>query len=203
MARRRLLVLLKPFDVYPASQSDGLSRITSLQLKHLDNRRKVHKDAINFCQNILRHKPVEWKALLRNDIRQPIHDVDLVITVGGDGTLLHASHYIDDSVPVLGVNSDPTRPEEVLRHSNVYDATRSTGYLCAATVQSLVKSFRYELMRLLCTTSSQTIYLFFELWNRCFVKNQCSSAQGRPSILLANFRTNLLIITLSRYWTTS
>ncbi|KAM5586382.1 NADH kinase [Rosa sericea] len=136
MARRRLLVLLKPFDVYPASQSDGLSRITSLQLQHLDNRRKMHKDAINFCQNILRHKPVEWKALLRNDLRQPIRDVDLVITVGGDGTLLQASHYIDDSVPVLGVNSDPTRPEEVEKHSNEYDASRSTGYLCAATVDN-------------------------------------------------------------------
>lgn len=86
---------------------------TFLQLQHLENRRNVHKDAVNFCQNILRHKPVEWKALLRKDLRQPIRDVDLVITVGGDGTLLHASHYIDDSVPVLGVNSDPTQPEEV------------------------------------------------------------------------------------------
>lgn len=86
---------------------------TFLQLQHLENRRNVHKDAVNFCQNILRHKPVEWKALLGKDLRQPIRDVDLVITVGGDGTLLHASHYIDDSVPVLGVNSDPTQPEEV------------------------------------------------------------------------------------------
>lgn len=84
-----------------------------LQLQHLDNRQKVHKDVINFCQKILRRKPVEWKALVRNDLSQPIRDVDLVITVGGDGTLLQASHFIDDSVPVLGVNSDPTRPEEV------------------------------------------------------------------------------------------
>lgn len=73
----------------------------------------MHKDAINFCQNILRRKPVEWKALVRNNLSQPIRDVDLVITVGGDGTLLQASHFIDDSVPALGVNSDPTRPEEV------------------------------------------------------------------------------------------
>ncbi|KAL6205916.1 hypothetical protein ACLB2K_023168 [Fragaria x ananassa] len=136
MATRRLLVLLKPFDAYPASQSEGLSRIASLQLQHLENRRNVHKDAVNFCQNILRHKPVEWKALLRKDLRQPIRDVDLVITVGGDGTILHASHYIDDSVPVLGVNSDPTQPEEVEKHGNEYDASRSTGYLCAATVDN-------------------------------------------------------------------
>ncbi|KAK9937770.1 hypothetical protein M0R45_014540 [Rubus argutus] len=136
MAIRRLLLLLKPFDAYPVSQSDGLSRITNPQLQHLDNRQKVHKDAINFCQNILRRKPVEWKALVRNNLSQPIRDVDLVITVGGDGTLLQASHFIDDSVPVLGVNSDPTRPEEVEKHNNEFDATRSTGYLCAATVDN-------------------------------------------------------------------
>jgi len=33
--------------------------------------------------------------------------VDLVITVGGDGTLLAASHYIEKGIPVLGINSDP------------------------------------------------------------------------------------------------
>jgi NAD+ kinase len=33
--------------------------------------------------------------------------VDLVVTVGGDGTLLSASHQIGDSVPLLGINSAP------------------------------------------------------------------------------------------------
>lgn len=32
--------------------------------------------------------------------------LDLVVTVGGDGTLLSASHYVDD-VPILGINSAP------------------------------------------------------------------------------------------------
>lgn len=74
----------------------------------------VHKEAINFCQNILRKKYVDWKPVFRSDLSQPIRDVDLVITVGGDGTLLQASHFIDDSVPVLGVNSDPTQVKEVM-----------------------------------------------------------------------------------------
>ncbi|XP_031266085.1 probable NADH kinase isoform X2 [Pistacia vera] len=43
---------------------------------------------------------------------------------------------MDDSVPVLGVNSDPTHVEEVEAFSNEFDATRSTGYLCAATVKN-------------------------------------------------------------------
>ena len=33
-------------------------------------------------------------------------DFDLVVTVGGDGTLLRASHFVTD-VPVLGINSAP------------------------------------------------------------------------------------------------
>ena len=38
--------------------------------------------------------------------------VDLLIAVGGDGTILNAASFVDDSIPVLGVNSDPTKPEE-------------------------------------------------------------------------------------------
>jgi NAD+ kinase len=42
---------------------------------------------------------------------------DLVVTVGGDGTLLAASHGIGPSVPLLGVNSAPSH---------------SVGFFCAA-----------------------------------------------------------------------
>ncbi len=33
--------------------------------------------------------------------------VDLVVSVGGDGTALSASHYLSGTIPLLGVNSDP------------------------------------------------------------------------------------------------
>ncbi|KAF9589766.1 hypothetical protein IFM89_028675 [Coptis chinensis] len=135
MWRKRLLLLLKPFNVYPTSRTNGISHISNSKvLSFLDNRRKVHKDAIRFCENILRRKSLDWEPLLRNNLVQPIRDVEMVITIGGDGTLLQASHFMDDSIPVLGVNSDPTVAEEVEELSNEFDATRSTGYLCAATV---------------------------------------------------------------------
>ncbi|PON69824.1 NAD kinase [Parasponia andersonii] len=137
MATRKLLLLLKPFDIYPAWRSEGLSGVTNPQvLRYLENRLKVHKDAINFCQDVLQNKPVQWKAIFRNDLSHPIRNVDLVVTVGGDGTLLQASHFIDDSIPVLGVNSDPTQVQEVEEFSNEFDATRSTGHLCAATTNN-------------------------------------------------------------------
>ncbi|KAJ7948805.1 NADH kinase [Quillaja saponaria] len=139
MARRRLLLLLKPFDLYPGRRSDelSLSRITNPHiLDYLNSRCKVHQDTIDFCQTILQKKPIDWRPVLRSDLSEPIRNVDLVVTVGGDGTLLQASHFMDDSVPALGVNSDPTRSDEVEEFSNQFDANRSTGHLCAATISN-------------------------------------------------------------------
>ncbi|XP_030516599.2 NADH kinase [Rhodamnia argentea] len=138
MASRKLLLLLKPLDDYAvAAQSHGLSRITNPQVvHHLESRSKVHREAIRYCQNVLRQKFVDWEPILRDNVSQPIRNVDMVVTVGGDGTLLHASHFVDDSIPLLGVNSDPTQVAEVEEFGDQYDATRSTGYLCAATVDN-------------------------------------------------------------------
>lgn len=88
-----------------------------MQVFHfLNNRHKVHGESVNFCQEILRKKSVEWKAVLGNNLTEPISNVDLVVAIGGDGTLLLASHLMDDKIPVLGVNSDPTRIDEVYIH---------------------------------------------------------------------------------------
>ncbi|KAL6554356.1 hypothetical protein OROMI_020029 [Orobanche minor] len=139
MVRKRLLMLLKPFDVYPSRELSPVHSISSNRqkvLRYLHDRTLAHRNAINFCQNILEKKVIDWKAVFRSDLSKPIRDVDLIVTAGGDGTLLQASHLVDDSIPVLGVNSDPTRPEEVAELSEEFDATRSTGYLCAATVDN-------------------------------------------------------------------
>ncbi|XP_026414009.1 NADH kinase-like isoform X2 [Papaver somniferum] len=105
-------------------------------LNHLDSRVKVHKEAVKFCEDILRRKSVDWVPVLRDSVSEPICDVDMVITIGGDGTVLHASHFVDDTIPLLGVNSDPTQDEEVEKFNDSFDASRSTGYLCAATVSN-------------------------------------------------------------------
>ncbi|XP_058100994.1 probable NADH kinase [Magnolia sinica] len=138
MWRRRVLLLLKPFDVYPprstGTVSSPLPGVKNPQiLGYLDDRCRVHKETINYCQDVLQRKSLDLEPVFRNDLSQPIRHVDLVITVGGDGTLLQASHFMDDSIPIVGVNSDPTQVEEVKEFSNEFDATRSTGYLCAAT----------------------------------------------------------------------
>ncbi|WOK95716.1 putative NADH kinase isoform X3 [Canna indica] len=133
MATRRVLLLLKPLDVSPpkiaANHPPNI-------INYLNSRYRGHKDAIKYCQDVLQHKFVDLEPVMRDNLCHPIRHVDLVITIGGDGTLLHASHFLDDSIPILGVNSDPTRIEEVNELSNEFDATRSTGYLCAATTKN-------------------------------------------------------------------
>ncbi|MCL2723361.1 MAG: NAD(+)/NADH kinase [Polyangiaceae bacterium] len=48
------------------------------------------------------------QVVFRGGVRARIPNrVDLVVTVGGDGTLLTASHQIGDGVPLLGINSAP------------------------------------------------------------------------------------------------
>ncbi|CAL5074715.1 unnamed protein product [Urochloa decumbens] len=144
MARRRVLLFLKPFDVYPPRSCAGAAASSPASspppraanpkvLSYLDDRCRVHKDTIDLCQSILQRKSLDWTSVQRNDLSQPIRDVDLVIAVGGDGTLLRASHFLDSSVPILGVNSDPTCLKEVDELTDEFDARRSTGYLCAAT----------------------------------------------------------------------
>ncbi|CAM6099549.1 unnamed protein product [Calypogeia fissa] len=105
-------------------------------LGNLMDRHRAHEDAVQLCKDVLERKTnVQW-CLLREELNTRIRDVDLVVTVGGDGTLLQASHHLDDSIPVLGVNSDPTRPNEVEEKLEQFDANRSTGHLCATSADT-------------------------------------------------------------------
>ncbi len=61
------------------------------------------------------------RFLTRADFAGPEPDTDLVVTVGGDGTMLDVSHRVS-TTPVLGVNSD---------------RARSVGYFCATDAGGL------------------------------------------------------------------
>lgn len=61
-----------------------------------------------------------------------MQQVDLVISVGGDGTVLSASHFLGDNIPLVGVNSDPNRAEEN-NATKPTDVRRSFGALCMCT----------------------------------------------------------------------
>ena len=61
-----------------------------------------------------------WKNSLKaNDLR----NIDLVISIGGDGTALSASHFLLDK-PLLAVNSAPGKSEGILTTLNYHDLDR-------------------------------------------------------------------------------
>ena len=77
------------------------------------NRHAVHQEAVANCERVLEHLGLSWRSVRRDEMRGRVSDVDLVLSIGGDGTLLEASHHLSDDIPVLGLNSDPTQPQEV------------------------------------------------------------------------------------------
>ncbi|GBG72979.1 hypothetical protein CBR_g12698 [Chara braunii] len=138
-AVRKLLVVTKrsAYDLYVVQHND-LHVKTMVEAKYnlvcnLTDRHLAHSNAVSKCHEVLEKCGVQWQSIRRDELREPIQGVDLVITIGGDGTMLETSHFLDDKIPMIGINSDPTKQTEVEERLQDYDAKRSTGYLCAAT----------------------------------------------------------------------
>jgi NAD+ kinase len=73
--------------------------VTRVKVAHQE-----HYSALDAVRNELTRRQINFDAMARVDVTGPISGVDLVISVGGDGTFLDASHFLED-VPLLGVNS--------------------------------------------------------------------------------------------------
>ena len=87
-----------------------------------------HLQTSTTVETVLAAQGIEFKVV-HKFTRHHARWADLVVTVGGDGTFLRASHCIDggpgdDGVPMLGVNSA---------------TSSSVGYFCAATAQSFAQ----------------------------------------------------------------
>ncbi len=63
--------------------------------------------------------------------------LDLVVTVGGDGTLLSASHHVDD-VPILAINSAPSHSVGFFCGAQSGGAAEAIGAAMRGTIRSTV-----------------------------------------------------------------
>lgn len=77
--------------------------------------KELHKQTLREIHHFLKTLPCNTKVLDRNDLCKKIQ-ADLIIAVGGDGTVLAASHFAGKT-PILGINSAPQT---------------STGFFCLA-----------------------------------------------------------------------
>jgi NAD+ kinase len=66
-----------------------------------------HQRTLKQVQQILRSLGARLMVLRSPGVVFDASDATLVVSVGGDGTLLAASHQIGDGIPLLGINSAP------------------------------------------------------------------------------------------------
>jgi len=116
-ALSRVLVVYKKsaYQLYVLDRRDPhLARL--LRRGHPDAREirqahAIHQATLRTVTKTLARLGLAYDAVYRAHLRTTAR-YDLVISVGGDGTLLQASHLVAD-LPILGVNSDPRRSEAV------------------------------------------------------------------------------------------
>ena len=86
----------------------------ALRWKRLESRYHSHKECVENLVSILKANNVAFSCVNRVELdRQHLADVDLMIAVGGDGTVLSSAHFLDHgTIPLLGINSDPISEED-------------------------------------------------------------------------------------------
>ncbi len=84
-----------------AKKSPGLESVAESHAQHTAT--------LNHVTSVLQQFGISFSVVNRRDIalQEKLAQANLVITLGGDGTFLTASHDIKDGTPVLGVNSAP------------------------------------------------------------------------------------------------
>ncbi|WP_394850117.1 NAD(+)/NADH kinase [Pendulispora brunnea] len=131
--KKRVLVLSKrtSYRTFVEEQKD--ERIQGLIAKgdptvlRLRRSHEAHEETMREVTSALTSLGAE--VTLQVGPRTPfsVTGIDMVLTVGGDGTLLAASHQIGPGVPLLGVNSAPES---------------SVGFFCAAAKGNVLETLR-------------------------------------------------------------
>ena len=136
---RNILVVVKQtaYEEYSQLRLRGKAP-KALRWQRLENRYKSHKACVNNLSGILRHHNVDFQCINRVELdRQHLANVDLVIAVGGDGTVLSSAHFLDHgTIPLLGVNSDPIQESDRDTKKKT-DERRSHGALCMCTADNM------------------------------------------------------------------
>jgi len=116
-ARPRVLVVYKKdaYRQYLQEQQDP--RLVRLlgedhpDVLDMQQAHAIHEEALESVVHVLRQLLAEADVAYRADLKVTKR-YQLVVSVGGDGTFLHAARSVHRT-PIIGVNSDPARSEAV------------------------------------------------------------------------------------------
>lgn len=101
--------------------AEGHSSVRDVKPAHEESERCA--DAV---EAILDNMGISYRSMYRHEVGVGYNDVDLVITVGGDGSFIDAAHNLKTGIPLLGVKS----------------AASSHGHFCLADEQTFSCVFR-------------------------------------------------------------
>lgn len=123
--RQRVLVVVKrtAFDAFGKHDpvAKRLLRSKDAAVARMVPAHEAHHETVEVVRMALRARGIEPTVVrAASDVRRwfPSGRFELVVTVGGDGTLLAASHHVGTQTAILGINSAPRD---------------SVGYFCGAT----------------------------------------------------------------------
>jgi len=122
-----ILVVLKESKYEAYAKNNKFKNAFSKNKKYLEELSRCHKNQNNTIKKVIeklnslniKYEIIELKKL------KEIKNKNIVITIGGDGTFLTTSHFINDNTPILGINSD---------HNN------SVGFFCAYNSKNIEKA---------------------------------------------------------------
>lgn len=104
------LVILKQTAMAQGGRAASFARKGDETAKRLLHAAAEQKHTVDEVRRALKSRKIEFGenslAKLNAPLKRQLAAADLVVSVGGDGTLLTASHYVRDGL-VLGVNSAP------------------------------------------------------------------------------------------------
>ena len=124
---KNVLVVYKKsvYELYSASPDKALQEFMTNGSEDVQRMKRSHdaqQRSLEVIVQKLEHAGAHYEKIYRAELSaEKTAGRELVISVGGDGTFLEVSHYVNDT-PILGVNSDPNA---------------SVGFYCVANVANL------------------------------------------------------------------
>lgn len=173
---KAILVFKKTrWDLQDEGDHHYSSYIDELDREDMLSGHKEHLKALEQIRSILRENKVVFLECFRSDLTKKLTENRLVITVGGDGTLLETAQLVVDS-PLLGVNSDPDR---------------SVGSLCVATAETFGKlvsqiinrqALVQKVIRINCTIDGNAVA--YSALNEILIAHENPAAVSRYTIII-------------------
>lgn len=172
---KSILVVVKqtPFEFYTQLKSQGKAPV-ALRWERLRNRYMKHRACVDKVVSVLDSLGCNYNLIGREELhRGMIADKDLVIAVGGDGTILNTSSFLDHSIPILGINSDPTSLSEKAVVA-ACDGRRSRGALAGTSLHTVDEDLPRVLLGNINYSERSRI--------RCFVRSAYTETRLPPAL---------------------